>query len=435
MAGREWLARGAVQSRIAIDCRPKARLAQPMSSPESARFLIEDSLNRVERWVEGQNYRGYEPFDGLSSWFRPLTFGILLGDRLLLQLIRQCPINLRPIMGVPRKDSTKGRGYMASGYLARYRTTRDAIYLSKAEACLDWLDRHKARKFEKHSWSNHFDFASRGGSYTREDPIIVWTALIGFAYIEAYALIAATRWIEIADSVCAWIMDLPRERTDRGDCISYLAHVQSSIHNSNMLGAAMLARTSRHTGNRDYADVAHSAIEYSCSRQRADGSWWYGEDPKYHWIDNFHTGYNLDSLWRYIASTGDDAWRPSLRKGLDFYKRHFFEDNGCPKYYHNRRYPVDSQCAAQSIESLASLSSEGPECLELAIKVAQWTIENMQGRDGHFYYRIYPWGRAKTPMLHWAQATMYKALALLLERVVGKRELARARVEIGAEAI
>ena len=435
MAGREWLARGAVQSRIAIDCRPKARLAQPMSNPESARFLIEDSLNRVERWVEEQNYRGYEPFDGLSSWFRPLTFGILLGDRLLLQLIRQCPINLRPIMGVPRKDSTKGRGYMASGYLARYRTTRDAIYLSKAEACLDWLDRQKARKFEKHSWSNHFDFASRGGSYTREDPIIVWTALIGFAYIEAYELIGATRWLEIADSVCGWIMDLPRERTGRGDCISYLAHVQSSIHNSNMLGAAMLARTSRYTGNRDYADVARSAIEYSCSRQRADGSWWYGEDPKYHWIDNFHTGYNLDSLWRYIASTGDDAWRPSLRRGLDFYKRHFFEDNGCPKYYHNRRYPVDSQCAAQSIESLASLSSEDPECLELAIKVAQWTIENMQGRDGHFYYRIYPWGRAKTPMLHWAQATMYKALALLLERVVGKRELARTRVAIGAEAI
>ena len=115
-----------------------------MTNHFEKRRLIETSLDRVQRWVEEQNYRGYEPFDGLSSWFRPLTFGTLLGDRLLLQLIRQCPINLRPIMGVPRKDSTKGRGYMASGYLARYRTTRDAIYLSKAEACLDWLDRHKA---------------------------------------------------------------------------------------------------------------------------------------------------------------------------------------------------------------------------------------------------------------------------------------------------
>jgi hypothetical protein len=42
----------------------------------------------------------------------------------------------------------------------------------------------------------------------------------------------------------------------------------------------------------------------------------------------------------------------------------------------------------------------------------------MQGRDGHFYYRIYPWGKAKTPMLHWAQATMYKALALLVHQLV-----------------
>jgi hypothetical protein len=43
----------------------------------------------------------------------------------------------------------------------------------------------------------------------------------------------------------------------------------------------------------------------------------------------------------------------------------------------------------------------------------------MQARDGHFYYRIYPWGKAKAPMLHWAQATMYKALALLLDQLAG----------------
>ncbi|HXJ56706.1 MAG TPA: glycoside hydrolase family 76 protein, partial [Verrucomicrobiae bacterium] len=359
-------------------------------------------------------YRGYEPFDGLSSWFRPLTFGTLLGERLLMQLIRQSPINLRPIMGVKPKDSTKGRGYMASGYLYRFRTAGNREYLRKAEECLDWLDHHKAKKFAKHSWSNHFDFSSRGGAYTKDDPIIVWTTLIGFAYLEAYELTATKRWLEIADSVCGWIMDLPREKTERGVCISYLAHVQSSIHNSNMLGASMLARTAKLTGNREYLEVARSAMEYSCSRQRPDGSWWYGESPKYHWVDNFHTGYNLDSLKGYLESTQDDTWRPNFCAGLDYFKRHFFEEDGCPKYYHNRRYPVDSQCAAQAIESLAAFSAQDPECLPLALKVAHWTIENMQGRDGHFYYRIYPLTKARTPMLHWAQATMFKGLSVLL---------------------
>src|SRR5437016_12773000 len=115
-----------------------------MSDPKTARFLIEDSLNRVERWVERHEYQGYEPFDGLSSWFRPLTFGNLLAERLLLQLIRQCPINLRPIMGVTPKDSTKGRGYMACGYFARYRTTGESTYLNKPELWLDGLDTLKA---------------------------------------------------------------------------------------------------------------------------------------------------------------------------------------------------------------------------------------------------------------------------------------------------
>jgi rhamnogalacturonyl hydrolase YesR len=388
-----------------------------MFNPEEERLLIEDSLNRVERWVEKHNYRGYEPFDGLSSWFRPLAFGNLFAERLLLQLIRQCPVNLRPLMGVTPKESTKGRGYMAAGYLIRYRMTEHLEYLRKAESCLDWLDRHKAPKFLHYSWSNHFDFASRGGSYSKDDPIIVWTSLIGFAYLDAYEQTGSARWLEIANSVCDWIMDLPREKNTRGDCISYLAHAQSSIHNSNMLGAAMLARTAKHTGNREYVDVARSAMEYSCTRQLVDGSWWYAEAPKYHWIDNFHTGYNLDSLRSYIESTGDETWRRNLCNGMEFYKAHFFEENGCPKFYHDRRYPVDSQCAAQSIETLAIFSAEDPDCLELAVNVARWTIQNMQSGDGHFFYRLYPFIKAKTPMLHWAQATMYKALALLLHRL------------------
>jgi hypothetical protein len=395
----------------------ESAFVRSMSNPERARFFIEDSLNRVERWVERHEYRGYEPFDGLSSWVRPLAFGNLFAERLLLQLIRQSPVNLRPLMGVTPKDSTKGRGYMAAGYLIRYRTTGHLEYLRKAESCLDWLDAHKAAKFVNHSWSNHFDFASRGGCYTKEDPIIVWTSLIGFAYLDAYEQTSNSRWLEIADSVCRWIMDLPRERTDRGNCLSYLAQVQSSIHNSNMLGAAMLAHTARHTGNREYVEVARSAIEYSCSRQRPDGSWWYAEEPKYHWIDNFHTGYNLDSLKTYIENSGDETWRPNLERGLLFYKETFFENGGCPKYYHDRRYPIDSQCAAQSIESLTSLSDYDSSCLDLAVKVTRWTIANMQGRDGHFFYRIYPLIKARTPMLHWAQAVTFKALALLFLRL------------------
>ena len=74
---------------------------------------------------------------------------------------------------------------------------------------------------------------------------------------------------------------------------------------------------------------------------------------------------------------------------------------------------MDIQCAAQAIDTLAWFSDLDPECLPLAQRVAAWTMRNMQDSDGHFYYRQYPLIKAKTPMLHWGQSTMFKALSQL----------------------
>lgn len=153
---------------------------------------------------------------------------------------------------------------------------------------------------------------------------------------------------------------------------------------------------------------------YTCSRQREDGSWWYGEAPKYHWIDNFHTAYNLDSLKRYQDATGDDGFRVQVKRGFDYFKRTFFEESGRPRYYHDRPFPIDIQCASQAIDTFAFFSDEDPESLRLAERVAAWTLTEMQGADGHFYYRRYPLMTARTPYFHWGQSTMYKALTHLL---------------------
>jgi hypothetical protein len=386
-------------------------------------FLLE-SFVKLEKWVEHHHYRGYEPFDALSSPFAALTFNNLFLKRLLTQLIRQNPVNLRPLFLIKKLDSTKGQGYMAWGYLKMFQLTNAPAYKRKAEACLDWLDRHKSPRYENHSWANHFEFAGRGGSYGKNESIIVWTALIGQAYLDAYELLQEKRYLDIALSACRWILSLPREETSSGTCLSYLATWQSSIHNSNMLGAALLARASQYSPDaKTLQEVAKSAMEYSCSRQLSNGAWYYGEDPRYHWFDNFHTGYNLDSLKRYIQSMGDEAFLPHLRKGYTFYIRNFFEPDGRPKYYHNRLYPIDSQCAGQALETLAFFSDDYPESLPLAYKVARWYIQNMQDDKGYFYYRMYPFGiKAKTPMLHWSQATMYKGLSLLIQKMLAPRE-------------
>jgi hypothetical protein len=54
-----------------------------------------------------------------------------------------------------------------------------------------------------------------------------------------------------------------------------------------------------------------------------------------------------------------------------------------------------------------------PQSIEVACRVAKWTIAHMQDSQGYFYYRKYPLITNKTPTLHWGQATTFAALALL----------------------
>jgi len=150
----------------------------------------------------------------------------------------------------------------------------------------------------------------------------------------------------------------------------------------------------------------------------ADGSWSYSEEKSKGWVDNFHTGYNLNSLKIYIEATGDKIYENNLEKGFEYYKNNFIDSNGRPKYYNNRVYPVDSQCAGQLLETLANLSNMDNSSIELSKKVANWWINNMQDNDGHYYYRQYPMNiKAKTPMLHWAQATVYKGMTSLYKKL------------------
>jgi len=376
--------------------------------------LVETTLDALQKWIEVRGYKGYDPGDGLTSWLRPLTFGNLLAERVLQQAVWKSPWNIRRLVGVKPLDSTKGRGFMAWGYLLRFKATCDTAFRDKAIACLDWLMANKTPKYAEYCWGNHFDFASRGGRIPAQEPTIVWSGLIGQAFLEGFEQRGDERYLNVAQSICEWILKLPRERTSDGHCLSYHGRFQSSIHNSNLLGAALLARTWKHAGRSEFLEVARQAVRYSCHRQLPDGAWWYGEEPKYHWIDNFHTGYNLDSLKRYVEATGDDSFKQNLHDGYRYFIRTFFEPSGCPRYYHNNTWPVDIQCASQAIDTLCFFSDEHREGLTLAAKVARWTMAHLKDPSGYFYYRKYPMVTSRTPYFHWGQATMFKALAHLL---------------------
>ena len=384
--------------------------------------VIKASIERVVSWVESHEYRAYDPGDGELSFLRHLTFNTHFLRRLLTAVVLRVPFHIRPWIGIRPHTSTKGMGYMGWGYVKMYALTGSEEYKRGAVKCFEWLKNNRSKGYDQYCWGNHFAFATRAGTIPRYTPTIVWSSLIGLAFLEAYEVLEDPEYLRVAASVAEWVKQLPRERTSRGSCLSYVPFKQSSIHNSNMLGASLLARVASYTKDQRAIEIAKDAMIYSCARQNEDGAWFYGEAPTYHWIDNFHTGYNLDSLRRYMDSTGDREFESNLRRGFAYFKNQFFGPDGRPSYYHDRPDPVDIQCAAQAIDTLAYFSDLDPDSLPLAVKVAQWTIENMQAPDGHFYYRDLGWKKIKTAMFHWGQGTMFKALAHLLTEMEGEAE-------------
>jgi len=376
---------------------------------------IYNAILKLDEWLRKNDCKGYDPFDGLNSnILRFFTFNNKYLRIIQQQSIRRIPINIRPLVGIQKTYSSKGMGFLARGYIRLYRATNKEEYSDKAIACLDWLINNQCSGYSGACWGNHFDYQSRVFFLPKGVPTIVWVSLIGHAFLDAYDCFHDKKYLDIADSACQHILyDLETYKDDDDICISYIPIENKQVHNANTLGASFLARTYSITGCRKYLDLATKAINYTVKYQRKDHTWYYGENSNLHWVDNFHTAYVLDSIKYYIESTGDKQHKhmEALMAGYGVWKNIFFLKDGIPKYYINKTMPIDIQCASQAIDTLQYFSDIDKSGIDLATKIANWTIDNMQDDSGYFYFRKYKIGIInKTPTLHWGQATMLCAL-------------------------
>jgi hypothetical protein len=380
----------------------------------SSKTRVYECIQRLSDWLERNDYRGYDTFDGLNAKLvRPLTFENKYLRMALQQGVRRFPLNLRPVLGIGKSRSTKGMGFLARGFIRLHQASGDAIWRDKAEMCLQWLIENQAPGYSGACWGNHFDYQSRSSYVTKDIPSVVWTSLIGHAFLDAYDHFHREQFLGIAVSACEHIEhDLGAYREGETHCIHYFPTSKHQVHNANTLGASLLARTYLHTRDESLREFAEKAMRYTAQYQRPDASWYYGEEGNLHWVDNFHTAYVLDCFKYYSESTGDSQFDRKLMDGYHYWKNNFFLPDGTPRYYNHKTLPLDIQCCSQAIDTLVFFHDRDRDSLPLAIKIAEFTIRHMQDRSGYFYYRRYsPWAVNKTPTLHWGQATMLCALA------------------------
>lgn len=398
--------------------------------------MCHEALMKLHSWIQRANWSAYDPFDGLSSPYAALfARNNPLLERVWQQAVRRFPINLRPMLGIKPAMSSKAMGFFAQGYLRLYQTYGEAVFLDRMTFCLEWLMEHRSPGFQGYCWGNHFDYRSRGGRIPSETPTLVWTGLIARAFLDAYEALGDKRYLAVARSACDFILDeLGWMEFDEGVLLRYFPKSEIQVHNSSMIGASVLARVDALAAIPRYRDLAERAVRFTVHHQTSHGAWLYGVGRQWEWIDSFHTGYVLEALYGFRRYTGSNTYDAPLRRGYSFFLETFFLPDGTPRYYAHKTPPIDIQCASQAIQTMIALRELRPDSAAAAETVANWTISNMQDKTGYFYYRTYPLVTNKTPMLHWGQATMFAALALLDQYLNSQRREPRGFTSNGAQA-
>ena len=384
------------------------------------KYNLDSSFLKLKAYCEDENFKGWDPYDGLNSKLFQITplkhwrFARLAW----IQAFKLNPINLRSFFLVPKQHNAKGIGLFLSGYCNLYRIAESGNFsfgsklkiLEQINFLAGLLSEIKTSGYSGACWGYNFDWQNRVFFQPRFTPTVVATSFCGEALFNAYEITKNESHLSCALSSCDFIAnDLNRTKIDDEQFIfSYSPLDQSCVYNASLLGAKLLSIGYSHTKNNDWLDLSRMATKTIINKQSSDGSWIYGEDKVQNWVDSFHTGFNLECIWKVAKYTEEESFKDSFKKGFEYYLKNFFSENKIPKYYHNKIYPIDIHSPAQLIVTLTS-SNQLDMHKELAENVLKWTIDNMQSSSGYFYYQIKKGVSSKISYMRWAQAWMFKA--------------------------
>ncbi len=333
------------------------------------------------------------------------------------QFLKRFPLNLRPMFFIKKDYNPKGLGLFLYGYVKLYCITQEKCYLEKIDWITSLLVNLRCSAYEHFSWGYNFDWQNYRYLFPKETPTTVNTSFIADAFIDAYEALNNSRFLDIARSACDFLLkDQYLTKTNDSICFSYTPMDQSKVHNANMLAARLLARVFSITQEEELWEHARKAVNYTMSAQRQDGAWYYGERHVQKYIDNFHTGFVLESLNDYISYTNDMSHSDNLRRGLKFYSNHLFLPNGTPKYFHDRVYPIDTH-NIQALITFVKLQNV-MDNTHLLQRISSWIIDHMQDKSGYFYYRRGKYLTNKIPYIRWGQAWAFHALTTYYQYLV-----------------
>lgn len=381
---------------------------------------IYDVCTSSLHWAKERDYKGYDPYDGLNSpildffarnWFTRL---------LAIHGVNKAPVNLRPILRVPKERNPKGIALFASAYLNLYEQTGQKEFLVEAESLLDWLSENQSPFFDLPSWGYNFDWQNgRKFFLPAYYPSIVVTIFCGRVFQQHYELIGDEKSLKMAIEVADFIQTKINTDIFKGyEVYTYTPYDSFIVINANALAAGYFYRVSLESENKNLQIRAEELFEFICDAQDPKGAWYYSMPASDSHLshDNFHTGFILESIYEYaIKQKSDSRVRLAYQNGMEFYKEKLFESDGAPKFESDKPYPYDIHAAAQGILTLVQRGNNSDT--QLAKKILNWVLKHLYDNSGSFHRRKGRLLKDRAPYIRWSQAWMCNALSYSSHRL------------------
>jgi hypothetical protein len=306
------------------------------------------------------------------------------------------------------------------GFAFLYETTGEIRDLEKAIHFLEILKGTRCENFENLFWGYPFDWVTRNGVIKAGTPLITTTPYVYEAFLQLQEIEPDDEWKKILESIVRHVRDDIKDFpiSKNANTCSYTPFDKGGVVNAAAYRAFTLTSAAEFFGDYGLLQIATHNLNFVLEAQNADGSWPYAVDGARDFVDHFHTCFVMKALAKIYLLTENQDCLHALARGVDYYLRNLFGDDGMPKPFSKAPrltvYKCELYDCAECINLCLLLRKDFPQLQKTLETVVAGILENWIKPDGSFRSRKLIFGWDNVPMHRWAQSQMFRALAFFL---------------------